>query len=273
MKRIQLSGTLSTARLFSYIWPLLLSSLLFGCSETGASKVTGTEAASTVTVSAATSLKAACNDIKQLYQQEHPATKVIYNFGAAGSLQQQIEQGAPVDIFISASNKQMNALEKKGLIATDTRKKLLQNRLVLVTQKDNTKVKDFQDLTENSIQKIAIGEPKTVPAGQYALETLTSLGIVDIVKPKSVFAKDVLQVLNYVENGDVDAGFIYATDARKSNQLRVVKMVANRLHSPIVYPLAILKNSQGSKPVKNFSQFLSSQKANTIFQKYGFITN
>lgn len=224
-----------------------------------------------MTISAAASLKEAMGDIKQLYTQEKPNVTITYNFGASGALQQQIEQGAPVDIFFSAASKQMDALQEQGLLIASTRKNLLTNQLVLITPKSATPISDFKNLTDASVKKVALAEPKSVPAGKYAQEVLTSLGIFDKVKPKTVFAKDVRQVLNYVETGNVDAGIVYETDAKVSKKVKVVATAAANLHSPIIYPVAVLKRSQNGAIANEFIQFLDRDQAKTVFEKYGFI--
>ncbi len=221
-------------------------------------------------VSAAASLKDALSDIKPIYTQERTNTEITYNFGSSGSLQQQIEQGAPVDIFVSAAKKQMDALQNKGLIVNNTRKNLLKNQLVLVVPKNNTTIKTFQDLATNKTKTIALGAVGSVPAGQYAQEVLTYFKLLDKVKAKIVYAKDVRQVLNYVATGNADAGFVYLTDAKTTTQVRIVATAPEKSHSPIVYPVAAIKSTKSPQAAKNFVQFLSTEKAKTVFQKYGF---
>jgi len=219
-----------------------------------------------ITVSAAASLKDVMAQIKQLY----PEATLTYNFGASGSLQQQIEQGAPVDVFISAAPKQMNALQQKGLILTETRKNLLKNQVVLIAPKDSIAVSGFKDLTSDKVKKIAIGEPKSVPVGKYSQEVLTSLGLFAQLKPKLVFANDVRQVLSYVETGNADAGIVYITDAKISNKVKVVATAPPTSHSPIVYPVAVVKDSKNIDAAKQFVQFLFGSQAKAVFEKYGF---
>lgn len=218
-------------------------------------------------ISAAASLTDAMNDIGKLYQADK-GIKITFNFGSSGSLQQQIEQGAPADIFISAATKQMKALDEKGLILKDTSKNLLKNRMVLVVPKDSTKIKDFNDLTEAKV--IALGEPESVPAGKYAQELLTKLELWDKVSSKAVYAKDVRQVLAYVESGDADAGIVYRTDALISDKVKVAALADEKLHSPVVYPAAVVKDSKNPEAARDFIQFLSSDKAQAVFEKYGF---
>lgn len=219
-----------------------------------------------LTVSVAASLSNAMQGIKPLY----PQASLTYNFGSSGSLQQQIEQGASVDVFISAAPKQMNALQEKGLLLAETRKNLLTNEVVLITPKDSTTVSGFKDLTSDRVKKIALGEPKSVPAGQYASEVLTNLGINNPLKGKIVFAKDVRQVLSYVETGNVDAGVVYQTDAKLSDKVKVVATAPEKSHSPILYPVAALKDSKNIEAAKAFVQFLFGEQAKAVFKKYGF---
>ncbi|MBC2579731.1 molybdate ABC transporter substrate-binding protein [Clostridium sp. DJ247] len=228
------------------------------------------EKAITLTISAAASLKDSMEDIKKLYSQEKPNVTITYNFGASGTLQQQIEQGAPADVFISAATKQMDALKKKGLLIDDTNKNLLENNVVLIAPKDSSTIKDFNDLATDNVKKIALGEPKSVPVGQYAQDVLTSLKIADKVQPKAVLGKDVKEVLTWVETGNVDAGIVYETDAKVSNKVNIVATAPENSHKPVVYPVAVLKDSKNVEAAKEFTKFLSEDKAKAVFEKYGF---
>ncbi len=223
-------------------------------------------------VSAAASLQEALQEIQPIFQKSQAQTSVNYNFGASGALQQQIEQGSPVDVFISAATKQMNALQKKDLILTDTLHQLLTNSLVLiVSNHSNLQIKDFTQLADSNVEKIAVGEFKSVPVGQYTEEMFKNLKIFDQVKPKLVFGNSVRNVLAAVESGDVDAGIVYKTDAKISNQVKVIATVPKNLHSPIIYPIAVLKNSRNPETAKDYVKFLvSDAAATTVFQKYGF---
>lgn len=225
----------------------------------------------TLTVSAAASLKDVMQDIQSTYSQEQPQTNISYNFASSGSLQQQIEQGAPVDVFVSAARKQMNALEQKNLLLAGTRKDLLGNEVVLITS-GNAKILGFADLKRDQVKQVAIAEPKSVPAGQYGQEVLTTLNLFDTLRPKLVFAKDVRQVLSYVETGNVDAGIVYATDAKTSQKVKIVATAPKNSHSPIAYPVAILQDSKQPDAAKKFVDFLSSDQAQATFKQAGFIT-
>ena len=255
--------------------------LLVGCGQTSQSSNptakakqftpdSSAETSKELTVSAAASLTDAMEDIKELYRQQQPKTNITYNFASSGSLQQQIEQGAPVDVFVSAASKQMNELEAKQILKNDTRKNLLENRVVLVVPADAENISDFQDLTNDRIEKIAIGEPDSVPVGEYAKEVLSSLNIFEQLEPKMIFAKSVLQVLTYVETGNVDAGIVYATDAKKSDRVKVVAVAPEASHSPVIYPVAVIKEAQNPDAGDNFAEFLSSRPAGDIFEKHGF---
>ncbi|MEA5535968.1 molybdate ABC transporter substrate-binding protein [Crocosphaera sp. XPORK-15E] len=224
----------------------------------------------TLTVSVAASVQDAMKAIQPIYQTANPNIDIVYNFGSSGSLQQQIEQGAPTDIFISAAPKQMNALQQKDLILTETRKNLLENQVVLVTPKDFKETLTFETLGNANLDKIALGEPTSVPAGQYAKEVLTSLKSFDKLTSKLVFAKDVRQVLFYVETGNVDAGIVYGTDAKISDKVKIAATAPEGSHAPIVYPVAVVKDSKNPEEAMKFVDFLLSDQGKKVFEEYGF---
>ncbi|MGK7956706.1 MAG: molybdate ABC transporter substrate-binding protein [Crocosphaera sp.] len=247
---------------------LILATFVTACTtpngnQQDASKVT-------LTVSVASSVQDAMKKVQPLYQQENPNVEIVYNFGSSGSLQQQIEQGAPTDIFISAAPKQMNALENKNLLLTETRKNLLENNVVLVIPKDSLETVTFESLPTANLDRIALGDPDSVPAGQYGKEVLTSLKSYDKLTPKLVYGKDVRQVLFYVEMGNVDAGIVYETDAKKSDKVTVTATALQETHSPIVYPIAVVKETKNPELAKKFVDFLLQEKAQAIFEAYGF---
>jgi len=219
-------------------------------------------------ISAAASLTDTMNEMKGLYEKQNQNVKLTFNFGSSGALQQQIEQGAPADVFISAATKQMKALQDKKLIVDESCKNLLKNRLVLVGPKESAKVKGFSTLKEASL--ISIGEPDSVPAGKYAKETLTKMGLWDALKDKVVYAKDVRQVLAYVESGNVEAGMVYLTDAKISDKVQILSIAEENTHTPIVYPAAVVKGTKNPEAAQSFVDFLSSDAAKEVFAKYGF---
>ncbi len=224
-----------------------------------------------ITVSAAVSLKDALDEICNLYQRQKLDAVLRFNLGGSGTLMRQIEQGAPVDVFISASPDEMEALAMKGMLLEETRRDLLKNRIVLIVPAGTSGVAKFQDLEKPEVKRIAIGEPQTVPAGTYAQQVLTHLGMYDRLKPKLILGKDVRQVLTYVASGNVDAGIVYATDAKVSDKVKVVARAAEDWHSPVIYPVAVLKDSKHAGAAKNFEAFLSGPAARAAFEKYGFI--
>jgi molybdate transport system substrate-binding protein len=249
----------------------LLMGLTLGC-QSNPIQEKGTESApQTVLVSAAASLKDVLTKVDALFEQSHPGVKVTHNFGASGAIQQQIEQGVPSDVFIAAGKQQLDALQAKGLVVTQTRRNLLTNRLVLIVPKRSTlQLKGFQSLVDPRVKKIAVGEPKSVPVGQYTEEVFRNLAILAQLKPKLVLGNSARGVLAAVESGNVEGGVVYGTDAKISGQVRVVATAAKNLHSPIVYPVGVLKSSRDMKSAKAYVQFLSSPSAQRIFIDAGF---
>jgi molybdate transport system substrate-binding protein len=254
-------------QIFSFVAWVVITVIILTSTISCRNQSTTTQRNSNLLLSAAASLQDALKEVKLLDQQTK--LNITYNFGASGALQQQIENGAPVDIFISAANKQMDALDSKNLIIKETRRNLLSNQLVMIVPKTSSAINNFRQLTDSKVKKIAIGEPKSVPAGQYAEEVFLKLGILEQVRSKFVLGNNVRQVLSAVETGNVDAGIVYLTDTKTSNLIKVVA-VAENLHSPIVYPIAILKNSKNIDAAKEYLQFLSSNQAKAVFKKYGF---
>jgi len=223
-----------------------------------------------LTVSAAASLKEALGEITSLYSKAQATVAIRNNFGSSGDLQQQIMNGAPVDVFISAAAKQMDELQKKDLIVADTRRDLLTNKLVLIVPADRSDAKELKDLTNVSIERIAIGDPRSVPVGQYSEQVLTKLDLMQALEPKLVLANNVRQVLQFVESGNAQAGIVYATDAKTSTKVKVIEIIDAKLYKPIVYPIAVLQKSTNQSSAKSYVEYLSSDPAKTVFEKYGF---
>lgn len=222
-------------------------------------------------VSAAASMKDAMLEIQELYQKVNPNITVTMNFGSSGSLQQQIEQGAPVDVFVSASIGKMNSLREKSLILEDTYTELLENKIVLIVPKGNeAEIVGFDDITTDKIGKLAIGEPESVPAGKYAKETLTNLGLWDGLGDKALLGKDVRAVLAWIETENADAGIVYATDAQVSDQVEVVAVAPEESHSPVIYPAAVVKDTKQEEAAKTFLEFLKSDEGKEVFESFGF---
>jgi molybdate transport system substrate-binding protein len=223
-----------------------------------------------ITVSAAISLKDVLEEITHLYGAVKPEVTVHLNLGASGTLQQQIEQGAPVDVFISASPAQMDDLAAHKLILPGSRQNLVKNSVVLIVPKGRADIISFQDLTRSSVKLISIGDPQSVPAGKYAQEVLTHLGLFERLRPKFAFAKDVRGVLTYVETDNADAGVVYATDARRSTRVSIAATAPEDSHSPVIYPVAVVSGSKNAQAAKSFEDFLLGSRCAAVFEKFGF---
>ena len=208
-----------------------------------------------LTVSAAASLTDAIQEIEAGYSRTHPGIELRTNLGSSGTLAREIENGAPADIFISAASKPMDELQARGLVVAGTRLTLLRNTLVLVVPA-GSKLKGFDELREPSVKKIALGDPASVPAGQYGQQVLTAMHLLDAVRSKLVLAKDVRQVLAYVETGNADAGIVYATDAAITSNVRVVATAPESSHDPIVYPAAAVTGTHDAASARGFVEYL-----------------
>ncbi|MBP0018928.1 MAG: molybdate ABC transporter substrate-binding protein [Cyanobacteria bacterium SBLK] len=263
------------ARRYILGWGLGLGFALFfaACSNTASNTEPSnhSEQSATLTISAAASLQEAIAAVGQEYEAQFPNTELIFNFGSSGSLQHQIEQGAPADIFISAAQSKMEALRDKDLIIEDTHKDLLQNEIVAIAPKESKKITELQALTQEKFAKIALGDPESVPAGHYSKEVLDSANLYQKLANKFVFGKNVRQVLSYVETRNVDAGFVYATDAKSCKNCQIIFVASPENHSPIVYPIAAINGSKNLDSARQFLEFLATEPAKTIFEEYGFV--
>ncbi|WP_458414340.1 molybdate ABC transporter substrate-binding protein [Schinkia sp. CFF1] len=266
---------MSKKRLHGFLIFLFLL-LLIGCSPNNADQDSSLgkneEKPTELMVSAAASLTDALNEMKQVYESEHKPVHLLFNLGGSGKLAQQIEQGAPTDLFLSADQKSMDELEIKSLINADSRVDFTGNKMVLVGAKDqNLSISSFNDIDPDILSQVAIGEPESVPAGTYAKETLEALGMWDKIQSKLVYAKDVRQVLTYVESGNADIGFVYSSDALTSDKVKVLAEADSSLHTPIIYPAAIVADSNHQAEAKQFIEFLQSDAGQKILKKYGFV--
>ena len=224
-------------------------------------------------VSAAISLKDPLQEIGVLFEQRHPEVKVVFNWGASGALQQQIEYGAPVDVYASAAAKQMDELEAKGLLLNETRRTLAANLVVLITSSAlRSGLTSFKDLTKPEVTLIAIGNPRIVPAGEYAQRILMSLGLWDSLQPKLIFTGSVRQALAYVVRGEVEAAVVYATDAQSADRaVQVVSVAPEGSHPPALYPIAVIKNSKYSQEAQAFVDLALSEAGQQILRAHGFL--
>jgi molybdate transport system substrate-binding protein len=226
--------------------------------------------ADTVTVSAAVSLKETLTEIGHDFQAD-TGNQTDMNFGASGTLAVQIEQGAPVDLFISAGNKEVNALIAGGFADGNTRVVVAGNQLVLIVPKDfaNPPAK-LDDLLDDRFKHVAVGEAKVVPAGMYAMQTLKSAGLDEKLASKLVFGENVRQVLSYVIRGEADAGLVYATDAQQAkDSVQVALVTDSSSHEPIVYPAVIVKAGKHDL-AGQFLEYLHGDKAKAVLMAHGF---
>jgi len=225
-----------------------------------------------ILVSAASSLKDAFNELGTMYEKE-TGIRVHLNLGASGLLQKQIEAGAPVDVYASAGTKQMDALQAAGLIVDETRYNFVRNSLVLVVPSRSTlELHTFTDLLDPGISRLAIGNPKTVPAGQYAQQALKSMALWDRLEPRVVPGENVRQVLDYVAREEVEAGIVYATDVPVSRGRTIIAASApGDSHDPILYPIAVIKGAGALVEAREFIDLVLSSSGQTIMEKYDFL--
>jgi molybdate transport system substrate-binding protein len=231
-----------------------------------------TATAAEITVFAAASLTNALKEIAPLYETASGDT-VRFNFGSSGALARQIKEGAPADAFLSADQLRADQLEKAGLLLPGTRRTLLANTLVLIVNKDTpAEVKSFADLTGKAVRRLAIGEPKTVPAGTYAKKWLQSHNLWSGVIDKCVPLDNVRSVLAAVETGNADAGLVYKTDALISKHVTVIAEVPLSDGLNITYPAAVVKDSRQPEAAKAFLDYLAGPKSRETFALYGFLS-
>ncbi|WP_342510306.1 molybdate ABC transporter substrate-binding protein [Sporosarcina sp. FSL K6-2383] len=224
-----------------------------------------------IMVSAAASLTDALTDMKTSFEQQHENIRVTFNFGSSGKLVQQIEQGAPSDVFLSASSKDMNTLDEGELLVEGTRTDFTANELVLITNKDESlTVESFEDIDPSAITHFAIGEPESVPVGRYTKEVLENIGLWEPLQDKMVLGSDVRQVLTHVEMGNADLGVVYSSDAKMSDKVKVLATANVEWHEPIVYPGAVVSETKHPEEAKAFLAFLTGDEGKEILKKYGF---
>ena len=225
-----------------------------------------------VNLAAAASLKNVYDEkLIPMFEQKYPGVKVTPTYASSGDLQTQIENGLETDVFMSAANKQMDALVEEGIINNDTNLQFLENKVVLIVPADsNSNISSFDDL-KNVEGNIAIGDPESVPAGQYAQEVLNNTGIWDDVESKLSLGTDVTAVLNQVAQGSADAGIVYATDAKSTDDVKVIcEAPDDALKTPVIYPVAAIKDTNDTDATKAFMDFLQTQEAKDVFVDYGF---
>ena len=224
-----------------------------------------------VSLSAAASLKDAMKDIIDGYKKVQPDTNILINLGASGALAKQIAQGAPTDIYISANGKWLDFVVKEGKADVKSKKIFAYNNLVFAGKKGLT-VKTLADL--KSLQRIAIGTPASVPAGQYAEQAMRAAGIYeDLEKDKKlVMAQDVRQALIYADRGEVDGAFVYQTDALLAKEAQILMVVPDNLYDRVAYPMAITTTGEVKPEAQAFYQYLSGPEAQVVLKKFGFVS-
>jgi len=242
---------------------------LAACGSGGGGQST---ADSSLTVSAASSLTDVMKELGTKFELQHPGAKVDFNFGSSGDLEKQIVGGAPVDVFMAASTKEIDDLKQKNMLAAGTLITPVGNELVMVApMNSNLNLTSPADLTSDQVNKVAIGNPDTVPAGRYAKDALTYYGVWDALQTKIVMGENVRQVLDYVARGEVDAGFVYTTDAdTRKDQVKIAMTTAPESHKPIVYPMAVISGSQDETLARQFLDFVNAPENEATFTKYGF---
>lgn len=224
-----------------------------------------------ITVSAAISLKNAFEEMKKGFE-SRTGESCVFNFGASGDLLKQVSGGAPVDLLVCASKKDMDEAETRRLIIPGTRHDIAFNRVVLIAgSSHDSGLSGFEGLNSAKIKRIAMGNPKTVPAGRYAEDIFKFYNLLPSIRNKLIYAENVRQVLDYVARGEVDAGVVYATDAAtRSKEVRIISLAPDSSHDPVVYPLAIVKGSKNQPGANALTRFILSDEGQAVLSRYGF---
>ncbi|MFD1362662.1 molybdate ABC transporter substrate-binding protein [Lentibacillus salinarum] len=222
-------------------------------------------------VAAASSLTDTLSELKRAFEAEHPDIALTLNYGASGKLSQQILQGAPVDVFLSADQQWMDYLAAENKIVTDSRVDFAQNRLVLIANQNvSYSVNTLSELPSLPVEQMAIGDPDTVPAGNYAKQALSNSDVWGDLENAYVYTNNVQQVLTYIESGNTEIGIVYASDLKRSGLVNKLLTIDHKLHEPIRYPAAVTASSRSQKAAETFTQFLQTDQAQAIFQDHGF---
>lgn len=242
--------------------------LLTSCSTNNDTEAT--EQPKELTISAAASLTDAMDELKEIYEAENNV-ELTFNFAGSGKLAQQIQQGAPVDVFISANENWLDTLLEVGLIDADSTTDVTGNKLVLIAEKDTTLAYDsFSDINVKELSNIAVGKPESVPAGEYTKKALEAIDKWEEIEPYIVYAKDVRQVLTYVETGNAEIGFVYESDALSSDKVEILTESNPKEHDPIIYPGGVTTETEQEEVAEDFLAFMTSDEAQEILETYGF---
>ena len=239
--------------------------LPIGCTQEEKEKKT------TLMISAAASLTDALNELKPVFEDEHPSIELTFNFGGSGKLAQMIIQGAPSDVLLSASESDMDKLQMENMILKDTRVNFAENELALIANKEQpVKVSSFEEISSMGIDHLAIGESESVPVGRYTKQALEELDLWDSLQGSLVMSSDVRQVLTHVELGNADAGIVYASDVLRSEKVIIVATADSDWHDPIMYPGAVVSDTAHPDEAKAFLAFLTSDQGRELLHKHGF---
>ncbi|ANU14381.1 molybdenum ABC transporter, periplasmic molybdenum-binding protein ModA [Planococcus halocryophilus Or1] len=240
-----------------------LALLMNGCSNTSAND-------EKLLVSAASSLTDVMKEMELQFHEIEPNIELTFNYGSSSKLRSQIEQGAPSDLFLSASEKDMELLESQQLIDIDSIKPFAENQLVLASLEEFPETTDFQELVLNTEEKIAIGEPDSVPLGAYSKKALENENLWNSLSSRLIYAKDARQVVTYVESGNAELGIIYSSDAVISREINGTLEVPGQT-DPIIYPGAVIADSENQPAATAFWEFVTSSKGQAILKEYGFM--
>lgn len=244
---------------------VILTGMLAGCRDTHI------ERSITLTVSAAASLRGSLEELRPIFEREHPQVEIVFNFGSSGSLQKQIEQGVAVDLFLSAGKQQIVQLIEAQMIDGEDRVDFIENQLVVIVPSGASYVPgNVQELQHDSIRSIAVGEPDAVPLGMYTKQVLDHEQLWSKLRSKMVFAKDAAQVLTYVASGNVDAGFVYLSDGISTNKVHIAETIDSAWHDRITYSAAILSLTKHREESEQLLSFLQSKEAEEVFTQHGF---
>jgi molybdate transport system substrate-binding protein len=250
----------------------VLGLLVLGVVAVGLLDAVPEAGAQEVILSAAISMKDAVEELGRGFVSRRPGVRLRYNFGSSGDLQKQIEAGAPIDLFVSAAQRQMDELDQKGLIVKDSRRVFARNVLAVIKPSDSRlDLAKPEDLVDSRVGRIVIGNPKTVPVGQYAEESLRALGLWDRLQPRLVFAENVRQALEYVARGEVDAGFVYTTDAAgRADRVKEAFRPGEETYRPVLYPAAVVASAKQPALARAFIELLVGSEGQAVLARLGF---
>lgn len=227
-----------------------------------------------IIVSAAASLTDVAEEIKAKFNEKNPNITVTYNFGSSGKLSQQIQQGAPADIFLSASKKDMDFLAENKLIVEDSRFDFAGNELVVITEKSKElELAKLEDIATLDVKNIVMGDTEATPLGRYGKEALQTLGVWDKIESKMVYMSDVNQVLTHVETQNAEIGIVFNTDAQRAENVKILTKIDKSLHAPVIYPAAAINTSKAQEAAQLYLDFLGSDEGKSILEAKGFLVN